>query len=232
MLGQTKMLVAHCLHANKFVSYIEWGEYTIYILLGDPERRWRAPILHCPVWARGSCHALQVQSLPNVVHRWRCQQTVKNEYRWHQIYHMLTLLFCSALCSIRYVEDQWTFMSMISWTGLAIPPLDWMVFHIAFRFDEDRSLITISFNAPIAIACCLIHTLTAIALTNPTLSRLVGTCTSGFFGSKCGDLLYVDMRAWVAKFMMCARQLQNIVSWNRAPATSRDTHLIFRFRQA
>ena len=53
----------------------------------------------------------------------------------------------------------------------------------------------------------LIYTLTTIALTNPTSSRLVGTCASGFFGSKCGDLLYVDMSACVAKLMTWARQL-------------------------
>ena len=34
-----------------------------------------------------------------------------------------------------------------------------------------------------------IHTLTTIALISPTSSRDVGTCASGCFGSKCGDLL-------------------------------------------
>ena len=74
------------------------------------------------------------------------------------------------------------------------------------------------------------YTLTTIALTNPTSSRLVGTCASGSFGSKCGDLLYVDMRAWVAKLMTCARQLHNAV--NNLNWTSVRTYLIFILRQS
>ena len=155
MLGQMKMLVAHCLHANKFVSYIEWGEHMIYILLGDPERCWHAPILHCPVWVHRSCHALQVQSLPNIVHWWRCQQTVKNEYWWHQIYCMLTVLFHSALCSIRYVEDHQTFMSMISWTGLAIPPCPGTI--ISFIFSLQSYLFILSYQVTWLRSSTVLH---------------------------------------------------------------------------
>lgn len=54
-----------------------------------------------------------------------------------------------------------------------------------------------------------VRTLTEIALISPTSSRLVGICASGFLGSKCGALLYVDMRLWVAKLMTCARQLEH-----------------------
>jgi hypothetical protein len=53
----------------------------------------------------------------------------------------------------------------------------------------------------------MICTLTTIALTNPTSSRDVGMCASGCFGSKCGDLLYVEMSICVARLITCARQL-------------------------
>lgn len=51
-------------------------------------------------------------------------------------------------------------------------------------------------------------TLTATACIKPTSSHVVGIWASGFFGSKYGDLLYVLMRAWVARLITWARQLQ------------------------
>ena len=70
-----------------------------------------------------------------------------------------------------------------------------------------------------------------IALTNPTSSQLkswhIGTCASGSFKLKYGSLLYVDMRAWVAKLMMCARQLYDVI--NNPNWTLVKTYLIFLF---
>ncbi len=57
----------------------------------------------------------------------------------HNILYGLTVRFCSARSSIRYVEDHRTFMLRTSWTGRATPALDWTVFHISFCFDDEHS---------------------------------------------------------------------------------------------
>ncbi len=71
----------------------------------------------------------------------------------------------------------------------------------------------------------IIHTLTTIALTNPTSSRETGTCASGSLGSKYGDLLYVEMRTWVARLITCARQLFVVSDWIQL--AKKLTYLIF-----
>jgi len=50
-----------------------------------------------------------------------------------------TFFFLSTRSSIKYVDDHRTFISRMSWTGRLLFALIWMVLHISFRLDDERS---------------------------------------------------------------------------------------------
>lgn len=119
-----------------------------------------------------------------------------------------TSLLVSARWSIKYVDDHRVFVSISSCSGVETPDSCWIVLNVSFRFAENVcyqiGLVYIPHQDSGKIGGL---TLTAMVRIKPTSSRVIGIWASGSFGSKCGDLLYVLMRVWVARLMTWERQL-------------------------
>jgi hypothetical protein len=153
-------------------------------------RCWHETILHLWAWAHVSYHILQSLVLPNKAHQQKHWHTMENKWwTWIFVQNLLrTFFFLSAQSSMKYIDDHRTFISSISWTVSMLFALIWTVLHISFCFDDEHFWPAVS-NDIFFSGEVIICTLTMIALTNPTSSRDVGTCASGCFGLKCGDLL-------------------------------------------
>lgn len=111
--------------------------------------------------------------------------------------------------------------------------------NISLRLAEERSWVLHRQRKEGFWRARIPHTLTAIARMRPTSSRpctppvLMLRCSSGVAGSKCGVLLYVDIKACVAKLMTCARQLESgsyqSVTWVHRMSLDTWTHFTRRF---
>jgi len=124
-----------------------------------------------------------------------------------------TVRFDSMPEVITYVEDHCTGMSISSWWVTFTPSCFWRLAKSCFRLAEERAC-----KSYVNQKCTqqLTSTFMHIAHTSPISSRskprLDKRLASGSAGFKWQDLLWADIKACVARLMICARHLKYVVT--------------------